>query len=182
VNETSIVHSKPYTLGASDVIDPFSFIVSPVNAKKYVFTAWIKQDITAVQITDYNFDLTIAGGQVPILKETKSNIIDGWQRVEVIFELPAETITTSSSVIVDIGGPNYSSDLFIDDIRIQPYNSEMVSYVIDPISLRLWATLDSRNFATFYQYDEEGSLVRIIQETERGKVTVQENRAGIKIN
>jgi len=102
--------------------------------------------------------------------------------VEITFEFPAQVLGSNNTTSLNFGKLEDSEFLLIDDVRIQPFNSEMVSYVIDPVSLRLWATLDSRNFATFYQYDEEGSLVRIIQETERGKVTVQENRAGIKIN
>ena len=58
----------------------------------------------------------------------------------------------------------------------------MKSQVLDPVKQRISATLDSRNFATIYQYDENGTLVRIIQETERGKQTIKENRSGIVLN
>ncbi len=52
----------------------------------------------------------------------------------------------------------------------------MKSYVYDPVTLRLAAELDDNNYATFYQYDEEGKLIRIKKETERGVETIQESR------
>jgi len=177
IDHTTVPHSMPYLVQNQEMINPYTFLLSPTESKKYVLTAWVKEDIEGEQVISYNANLIVSGST--IIKETRSNIIDGWQRIELIFELPAETIVGEAGVPIEFNAP--INDVYFDDVRLQPFNSEMVSYVIDPISLRLWATLDSRNFATFYQYDEEGSLVRIIQETERGKVTVQENRAGIKI-
>jgi hypothetical protein len=58
----------------------------------------------------------------------------------------------------------------------------MMSYVYDPISLRLMAELDERNYATLYEYDEEGKLIRIKKETEKGIMTIQENRDNIRKN
>ena len=52
----------------------------------------------------------------------------------------------------------------------------MKSYVYDPISLKLTAVLDENNYATFYEYDQEGTLIRTKKETERGIVTISENR------
>jgi hypothetical protein len=42
------------------------------------------------------------------------------------------------------------------------------------------AELDERNYATFYEYDEEGKLIRVKKETEKGVMTIQENRDNIK--
>lgn len=52
----------------------------------------------------------------------------------------------------------------------------MKSYVYDPISLKITAVLDENNYATFYEYDQEGTLIRTKKETERGIVTISENR------
>jgi hypothetical protein len=49
-------------------------------------------------------------------------------------------------------------------------------HVYDPISLKLVAELDENNYATFYEYDQEGTLIRTKKETERGVVTITENR------
>ena len=152
------------------------------DEKKYVLTLWAKEVMTGSGITTYNGAQVNLPSNYTKISEARSNIIDGWQRIEIVFELNAETIAapTVKSEIIELEAAG-GNTVYFDDIRIQPFNSEMVSYVIDPVSLRLWATMDSRNFGTFYQYDEEGSLVRIIQETERGKVTVQENRGRYKI-
>lgn len=52
----------------------------------------------------------------------------------------------------------------------------MKSYVYDPLTLRLTAELDEQNYATFYEYDEEGALIRVKKETERGIMTIKESR------
>jgi hypothetical protein len=38
------------------------------------------------------------------------------------------------------------------------------------------AELDERNYAKLYEYDEEGKLIRVKKETEKGIMTIQENR------
>ena len=53
----------------------------------------------------------------------------------------------------------------------------MKSYVYDPVSLRLMAELDENNYATFYEYDDEGTLVRVKKETDEGIMTIKENRS-----
>jgi hypothetical protein len=54
----------------------------------------------------------------------------------------------------------------------------MKSYVYNSIDLRYMAELDENNYATFYEYDEDGALIRVKKETERGIMTIQENRYG----
>jgi hypothetical protein len=53
----------------------------------------------------------------------------------------------------------------------------MKGYVYDPRTLRLSAELDENNYATFYDYDEEGQLVRVKQETIEGIKTLKETRS-----
>jgi hypothetical protein len=38
------------------------------------------------------------------------------------------------------------------------------------------ATLDENNYATFYEYDLQGALVRVKKETEKGIITLNESR------
>jgi hypothetical protein len=58
----------------------------------------------------------------------------------------------------------------------------MKSYIYDPVSLRLSAELDDNNYATFYEYDEEGTLVRTKAETQRGIQTIKETRSAKQKN
>jgi hypothetical protein len=39
------------------------------------------------------------------------------------------------------------------------------------------AELDENNYATFYEYDLEGGLIRVKKETEKGIFTIQETRS-----
>jgi hypothetical protein len=39
------------------------------------------------------------------------------------------------------------------------------------------ADLDENNFASFYEYDDDGTLIRVKKETERGIKTVRETRS-----
>lgn len=66
--------------------------------------------------------------------------------------------------------------VYFDDIRIFPSDGSMKCYVYDPENLRFVAELDERHFATFYEYDNEGNLVRVKKETERGIKTLKETR------
>ena len=68
-------------------------------------------------------------------------------------------------------------DTYFDDIRIHPFNGSMKSYVYDGETFWLTSELDDNNYATFYEYDEEGGLIRIKKETARGIVTIQETRS-----
>jgi hypothetical protein len=57
----------------------------------------------------------------------------------------------------------------------------MKTYAYDNRSMRLWAEMDENNFATFYEYDDEGILIRVKKETEKGIMTVKENRSTYKL-
>jgi YD repeat-containing protein len=65
---------------------------------------------------------------------------------------------------------------WFDDLRAYPEAGNMESYVYDNINHRLLAKLDANNFATFYEYDKEGNLIRVKRETEIGIVTLKEIR------
>jgi hypothetical protein len=58
----------------------------------------------------------------------------------------------------------------------------MKSYVYNPVNLRLMAEMDENNYATFYEYDDEGTLIRVKKETERGIMTIKETRSALMKN
>lgn len=66
--------------------------------------------------------------------------------------------------------------VWIDDLRLQPMKSEMVCYVYDMDNLRQVAQFDDQHFGVFFQYNDEGKLIRKLRETERGIRTVQETQ------
>lgn len=69
-----------------------------------------------------------------------------------------------------------SENVWIDDVRIQPMDAQVTTYVYDVVSHRVITTFDDQHFGLFYQYNAEGKLVRKLIETERGMKTVQETQ------
>lgn len=66
--------------------------------------------------------------------------------------------------------------VYIDDIRMQPLNAQVNTYVYDVISKRLLTSFDDQHFGLYYQYNQEGKLVRKLIETERGMKTIAETQ------
>jgi PKD repeat protein len=158
---------------------------------EYLVSLWVKEKKAAPPYTyvktyaNTGIKISFTGSPLtfgPFFPDVNKNkIIDGWQRIEEKFTVPA----TATSIKMELVNNNPSSanpvtNSFYDDIRIHPLKSNMKSYVYDPVTLRLSAELDENNYATFYQYDEEGKLVRIKKETERGIMTIKESRNSIK--
>tara|TARA_R110002072_G_scaffold287464_4_gene453162 strand:+ start:38497 stop:39054 length:558 start_codon:yes stop_codon:yes gene_type:complete len=153
----------------------------PIPGEKYVVSAWVKDDIST-QVTSYDGYIKIVNTHDA--SETindfyaSGNIIDGWQRIIGEFTMHENSSSLNIKLISKENGTS-----FFDDIRFFPFNSNMKSFVYDPVNLRLMAELDENNFATFYEYDNEGGLVRVKKETEKGIYTIQETRSSSsKIN
>jgi len=147
-----------------------SFQPPPGN---YVFTGWTMEAGAALTKTSYTFPrvtITTSGSTLPALVPS-GPIIDGWQRIEGVF-----TVTTAGTFSLVLSTTSASVNVYFDDLRIYPVDGSMMSYVYDPLTLRLVAELDERNYAKFYDYDEEGKLIRVEKETEKGIFTINETR------
>ncbi len=105
-------------------------------------------------------------------------IIDGWQRYEGVFDVPADAgaVKTSYVTVTLVASTNSGENTWFDDVRVQPFNSNMKSFIYDIASRKLTAILDENNYATIYEYDEQGGLKRVKKETTKGIVTVSESR------
>lgn len=153
-----------------------------VPGKKMQFSAWVKEDCSVpCSKTDYSLSkIEIWSGGVQIGAASLTNpvkrtgtIIEGWQKIEGEFIVPANATTAEIRFI----NSNTNASMYVDDIRIHPYNANMKSYVYDPRTLRLSGELDENNYASFYEYDEEGQLIRVKKETIQGIKTIQETRS-----
>ena len=185
VPAVSVTHTSPFVLAPSEELDRFRLINDETD-NRYVLSVWAKERTPAnpVNYDDAGVSILIDGSLITPISENRSAIIDGWQRIEIIFEVDPGTADGSFVEIqleATIGGVE-GEGVYYDDLRIHPFDSEMKSQVLDPVKQRISATLDSRNFATIYQYDENGTLVRIFQETEQGVQTIKENRSGLVSN
>jgi hypothetical protein len=147
----------------------------PQAGKQYLLSAWIKDDGNNVQLgptieTGKAAVEIITGGQnFSTIKAGPR--IEGWRKAEVVFLIPATA--TDIKIKFRPGG----TVAWFDDIRIHPFDAQIKTYAYDNRSMRLWAELDENNFATFYEYDDEGVLIRIKKETEKGVMTVKETRS-----
>jgi hypothetical protein len=162
-------------------------MLNPVFAvpsnKKMLFSAWVKETCgnpangTPCNKSTYSDNKVFlqfddASYATDIILLPAGPIIDGWQRIEGEFTVPPGAGTMTMTFM------NYSNDrAYYDDIRVHPYNANMKSYVYDPANLRLTAELDPNNYATFYEYDAEGGLIRTKVETKEGIKTIQETRS-----
>lgn len=150
----------------------------PANDSSYIISAWVHEDgdCDGVNFTHDTLKVITDGSSLNATAFLpKGPIIDGWQRIEGTFTVPAGSTSLTVKLI-----SSHSDKVYFDDVRIFPFFANMKTYVYDPFTLRLMATLDENNYATFYEYDDEGSLIRLKRETERGVVTVQENASELK--
>ncbi len=170
------------------------------STNKYVISAWIKATRCVIPLIGGRPQAEVCNtllpaesnlislklfrkennGQTEILSILKpeGNMIDGWQLYKGEFNIANElysligfSIDANSYYIGEV-----SQQVYVDDIRIHPFNANMETFVYDPFTLRLLSKLDQNNYAIFYDYDMEGELVRIRKETERGIKTIQESR------
>jgi hypothetical protein len=149
------------------------------TGKKMVFSTWVREDCgnpanntpcTATTYTNNQVILHLTNGDTVLTPA--GPIVEGWQRYEGYF-VPSSTDTTLAISFVNNGSRN----VYFDDVRVHPYNAVMKSYIYDPVNLRLAAELDPNNYARFYEYDEEGLLIRSKAETKQGVKTIQETRS-----
>lgn len=162
----------PYVLDHNDLLPVFS-PNSGASAKEFVLSFWAKGTYTHSTYTYTNISADILLGASSVMVPgslQKSKLAEGWQKYEYRFIIPASSSGTLSLVL----DPGAEQTLF-DDIRIHPFDANMKSYAYDRDNFRFRAELDENNFATFYEYDEEGKLVRVKKETERGVMTIQES-------
>jgi hypothetical protein len=117
----------------------------------------------------------------------QGGFIDEWQKFTINFIMPSgasyvKVILPRAQEVYDNAIQDYVQYALYDDLRIQPRDGGMVTYVYNKYNQRLEAELDENNYATFYYYDDEGNLFLVKRETEKGIITVQESRATLKRN
>ena len=157
----------------------YCFTFRPLPGKRYWASAWVKQGDAPLQVITYpnvaptaiSLDLTYVGSATTVSLYPSGDIIDGWQRIAGEFTVPS----TATEINIKLVNATPLVTYF-DDVRVHPFNASMKSYVNDPDTFWMTAELDDNNYATFYEYDKEGKLIRIKKETSRGIVTIKENR------
>lgn len=154
----------------------------PLPKGKYLVSGWVKEEHAQQKIT-YNSSIIVSlestsvANPPPLIFHPSGNIIDGWQRIVGILEIPENDFVDGYISIELSCQSEGEANCYFDDIRFLPYNGNLKSFVYDSDNSKLMAELDENNYATFYEYDPEGGLIRVKKETEKGVMTIQETRS-----
>jgi hypothetical protein len=147
----------------------------PIPAKKYIISTWVKDGQATVKNVNISANIRTNNGSLVNVPLTCKAIVEGWKLLEGSF---TATVADKFEVILK----SNSGTVNIDDIRIHPKDAHLKSYAYNEQNFKLMAELDENAFATFYEYDDEGQLIRVKKETERGIMTLKETRSVYRKN
>jgi hypothetical protein len=146
---------------------PAGFQPSPNKA--YLFDAWIYDGSPNTK----TINITLTLNKTSVALKCRA-VVEGWKLMEGVMNI--SSVPSGAPVAISII-PKAGVTVHIDDIRMHPFAAEMKTYAYDDKTMRLMAELDENDFATFYEYDDEGLLVRVKKETEKGVMTLKESRS-----
>jgi YD repeat-containing protein len=150
------------------VTTPYSFFIDTVGHKPYIANVWVKPTTGWTNLlTGYAPNITLTFGGTTATFTAKTGIIEGWQQFEVGITPPMGSSTASLSL---------PAGFLYDDFKLFPAAANVKGFVYHPYTRKLIATLDENNYATLYEYDAEGNLIRTKRETEKGILTISESR------
>ena len=147
----------------------------PMPGKKYLFNVWVKDGLPADK--SVNLGLYVNGVSQPLVCKA---LVEDWKLLEGYMTFSGTGNPPNGTPVQISILPLNGASVIIDDIRIHPFDAHMKSYSYDASSMRLMAECDENGFATFYEYDSEGLLIRVKKETERGIMTLKESRSSQK--
>ena len=162
-------------------------LFTPKHSTQYLVSGWVATSTSIANnspVEDAKIFIQYATPNQLAYSETlnpEGPLIDGWQRVSGKISIP-DIGGGIDRLYLQLSNNAGSEEAYFDDLRIHPNICNAKSYVYDPYSSRLMAELDENNYALFYEYDDEGLLVRMKRETENGIVTLQEGRTVTKPN
>lgn len=140
--------------------------------KNYIISAWVKKS-SGFDVTGIQCSLKAGAQTVSLSAPTRKAVVEKWILVE--FTLSSTQLdqlyATGELATISIQGVSR-----LDDLRVFPKDSNIKTYVYNPVSFKIMAELDENNLATFYEYNEQGILVRVKKETDRGIITLKESR------
>lgn len=181
-NTSDVVRNKAHTGSFSMQLDASATQFKPVltdvlrnTSQLSTEGAWLKCWVHEVVPTDQGPRIEFSINSPVGIGSTMDKIAKVGEWILYSKKIPKEafrTINQGSNITIHMKA---SSNIYVDDIRFQPYEAKASCYVYDFKTLKLLAQFDDQHFGLFYQYDDEGRLVRKLIETERGVRTVQEN-------
>jgi PA14 domain len=157
--------------------DTFSLIQN----KQMLLSAWVKEGGNDCKCSTYiknKIVVSYTGSSQTQTMQPTGSIIEGWQRYEAVFTVPQSA--TAINVSLQNNNTASGANVYFDDLRIHPYQANVKSFVYNASSLRLMAELDENNYASYYEYDDDGTLTRVKKETEKGVKTITETRSAMQ--
>lgn len=137
------------------------------------------QETCGLEVSFYDDNGNQLGNTQTVVPTGK--LVEGWQRIEGKVTVPVNA--TVKDVHIGFKSGKYNNvvlNRLWDDIRVYPAEGSLQTYVYDAANFRLKAVLNEQNYATFYEYDEEGKLFLTRQESSEGIMTTQESRTHIQ--
>jgi hypothetical protein len=162
-------NSTPPSINTFAPIKPFYFRKEITKGKNYVVSCWQKVSTTIPNASNLKYSIS---GVNFSLKPMSPNI-DGWVLYQGTILVPINAAASDVQMIFNAGAT-------IDDIRILPEESNMKAYVYDYMNRRLLSVLDENHFATNFDYTDEGKLLHVKKETEKGILTLKESRESLR--
>ena len=142
------------------------------------FKIWVRAtdpgsaDPLLAEAMDGNPKLNIGGNAIPLTQIAK---VGEWILLRCDIN-DWGTLNSGDTFELKMEYDNNGYQLLIDDVCFHPLEAGVSMTVYNPNDLRVVAQMDDQHFATIYEYDTKGQLVRTIIETERGRKTVKEQQ------
>ncbi|MFL5730431.1 MAG: hypothetical protein ACJ75J_13165, partial [Cytophagaceae bacterium] len=141
---------------------PLSTLPASEKGRKYKAMVWVhnsspkqcslvveNQSASVIKSVDFSHPVMVAGN---------------WSLLRLDVD-PSEYGSATKLVFYMLNSSS-SGTVIYDDYRVLPYQGAMESFVYDPETGRITATLNNDNIATFYQYDSRGRLIEVKTEIE----------------
>lgn len=164
--------SKSMMLGAT----AFTITQTPLNAQFMNEGISVKVWVKDPQRVSLPISGSIVGTATLPLSFVKIAQTGEWTLYEAKLTVWQSLALNSTIKVVLKNNVANSPTIYIDDYRLQPLKAKTNAYVYEPRTLRLLTSFDDQHFGLYYQYNQEGKLVRKLIETERGMKTVTETQ------
>ena len=143
------------------------------------FKVWLKSETQIGQENTTQPKISIGGNETNLSKVAR---VGEWTLYQCYIH-DWGNLSLGSDINADFIYPQVSGEqAYIDDVCFHPLEAAVSCNVYDPASLRLIAQFGDQHFATKYEYNKEGQLVRTVIETERGEKTIQEQQYNVNRN
>jgi len=142
------------------------------GGKKYLLSFWFKNSTTQESVGIYGIGFNGSTYDFTSPQVKISEHVDGWRKLEFVYEISTSLSTATPYSINIIAIPS----TYLDDLRIQPYESEAMGMVYDARSFLPKSQLDRDNYTMKISYDEENKPVIMKTETSKGIYSTFTNR------